>query len=121
LTEKILVVEDEPFVMMVASEALREHGFAVVEASNAHEAVALLHGDDTISLMFSDVRMPGGMDGFQLARWTAERRPRVKILMTSGEAGTGEPPTGFDWARNFIRKPYRLADLVETIRTAMKQ
>jgi CheY-like chemotaxis protein len=117
--QTILVVEDEPCVLMATSEGLRQYGFDVVEAINADEAVELLDRDQAISLVFSDVRMPGRMDGFQLARWTAERRPQVKVLITSGDVGTGEPPPGFDWSRNFVRKPYRVADVVEIIRSAM--
>lgn len=122
MAERILVVEDEPFVLMATSDALRQSGFDVLEAMNADEAVALLDQDPdgSIALVFSDVRMPGAMDGFQLARWTAERRPGVKVLITSGEIGKGQPPVGFDWQRDFVRKPYRLTDVVEMIRSAVK-
>ncbi len=124
MVEKILVVEDEPFVLMATSDALRQNGFEVVEAGSADEAVTLLDHDlghdRAISLVFSDVRMPGAMDGFQLARWTAERRPEIKVLITSGEIGKGQPPAGFDWQRDFVPKPYRLAEVVELIRSAVK-
>jgi two-component system, response regulator PdtaR len=82
--ETILVVEDEVLVRAAVTTHLRECGLKVIEASSADEAVHALGADRTIRLVFSDVNMPGQMDGNDLARWLQRERPAIKILLASG-------------------------------------
>lgn len=82
----VLIVEDEVLVRMVVAEYLRDCGFMVIEAGNAQEALALFKADIDVDAVFSDIQMPGEMDGFGLARWLRQHRPGVKVILTSGAA-----------------------------------
>lgn len=99
----VLVVEDEVVLRMAVSAHLREAGFVVIEAVDGEEAVALLRANNRIQLVFSDVMMPGTMDGDQLAEWISGRYPEIRILLTSGVAQRGHQP--------FIAKPYSFREL----------
>src|SRR6476660_4247120 len=85
----VLVVEDEVILRMAVSAHLREAGFIVIEAVDAEEAVELLRANHKIGLVFSDITMPGTMDGDQLAEWISERYPEILILLTSGVTQRG--------------------------------
>src|SRR5712671_256882 len=79
----ILVVEDEVIIRMVISAYLRDCGYKVVEAANADEAVIVLQNPDiTVEVVFSDIEMPGSMDGFALARWVRANRPGLDVILT---------------------------------------
>jgi CheY-like chemotaxis protein len=80
----VLVVEDEPLVRMDMADCLTDEGFEVIEASDADEAIKALEADGRIRLLFTDVDMPGTMDGLKLARFVADRWPPVRIIVTSG-------------------------------------
>lgn len=103
----VLVVDDEVLLRMAACAHLRDAGFVVVEAVNAAEAVALLAVRNSIGLVFTDINMPGAMDGVALAALIAERYPAVRILLTSGVAR--------DTAMPFLAKPYSFAELRQRI------
>jgi CheY-like chemotaxis protein len=80
--ETVLVVEDEVLVRVVIAEYLRGCGFKVVEAANADEALLVLeHGDIKIDIVFSDIEMPGSMDGFALSRWIRANRPGMEVIL----------------------------------------
>jgi DNA-binding response OmpR family regulator len=80
--ETILVVEDDVLVRMPISQYLRDCGYKVIEAANADEAMTvLLHEETIIDIVFTDVEMPGTLDGFALARWVREHRPSVDVIM----------------------------------------
>src|SRR5262245_10337602 len=79
----ILVVEDEVMLRLAASYHLRGAGFTVIEAANADEAVRVVGASKSIALVFSDLTMPGEMDGYALARWISREHPHIKVLMTS--------------------------------------
>jgi CheY-like chemotaxis protein len=98
-----LVVEDEVVLRMAVSDHLRDAGFGVIEAVGADEAVELLGANRSIQLVFSDVMMPGTMDGEALAAWISERYPEVPVLLASGAAQRGQMP--------FIGKPYSFLEL----------
>src|SRR4051812_4923477 len=110
----VLVVEDEPLLMMVAVEIIAELGFEVIEARHADEAIAIMQRRSDVHVVFSDVHMPGSMDGLKLAHYVRNRWPPVKILTTSGKAriAVGELPS----AGRFIAKPYTAADLGTALR-----
>jgi CheY-like chemotaxis protein len=83
--ETILVVEDEVLVRMPISQYLRDCGYRVIEAANAEEAVAVLSHTETVvvvDVVFTDIEMPGALDGFGLAKWVREHRPGVDVILT---------------------------------------
>lgn len=104
---RVLVVEDEPLIRMLVATHLADHGFSVVEAASADEAVSVLGGDGCVVLVFSDIQMPDANDGIDLAKWIASERPELKVLLTSGRPA---PEAARPWP--FVAKPYRL-DRVE--------
>ena len=110
----ILVVEDEPLVRAVAVMHLQERGFSVMEAQDADEAMLILGQDPSIAAVFSDVQMPGSMDGLALAQWLANTRPTVKVLLTSGRIIADKP---MEW--RFLAKPYKLEELEEELRNLL--
>lgn len=106
----ILVVEDETLVRLVAVEMLVEAGYRVLEARDADEALEILASRDDCRAMITDVKMPGSMDGIELAFRIAERWPSLRIGVVSGHAlpGQGEIPPG----STFLPKPYRPEDFL---------
>jgi CheY-like chemotaxis protein len=83
----VLVVEDEVLVRLVIAEYLRECGFKVHEASNADEAVIVLEKPDiSVDVVFSDIAMPGSMDGFGLSQWIRQHRPELGIILAGTPA-----------------------------------
>lgn len=110
----ILVVEDEALVRMITVEVLADAGFEVIEADCADAALPIIAARDDIGIVVTDVRMPGCMNGIELAHHIAAQRDDVAILVTSGHAR----PTRFDLPRRatFIAKPYRAEALVDEIR-----
>ena len=108
----VLVVEDEVVLRMAVSAHLREAGFVVIEAVDAEEAVELLGANRSIALVFSDINMPGPVDGNDLAAWIASRYPGIKVLLTSGIAREGGPP--------FIGKPYSFVELQRRIEAMLR-
>lgn len=112
----VLVVEDEALLRMLAADILEDEGFIVLEAVAAEEALAILECRGDIGVLFTDVNMPGKMDGLTLATHVAERWPHIRLVVTSGRQGltTDEIP---DDGR-FIAKPYRHGQLVDAIAQA---
>ncbi len=109
----ILVVEDEVIIRMGAVALLEDAGFAVLEAGNAHDAVAILEGRNDIRAIFTDVNMPGTMDGMKLARMVRGRWPPIHLIVTSGlVAAERDLPHG----GRFIRKPYDPEQVVAAVR-----
>ena len=85
----IVVVEDEALLLFSIADDLRDAGFSVLEASNADEAIALLESHPEIRLLFTDIDMPGSMDGLKLSAAVRDRWPPVKIIVTSGKSDRG--------------------------------
>jgi CheY-like chemotaxis protein len=80
--DTILVVEDDVLVRMPISQYLRDCGYKVIEAANAEEAMTVLsHKETTIDLVFTDIEMPGAVDGFGLAQWVRQHRPGLEVLL----------------------------------------
>jgi CheY-like chemotaxis protein len=106
----VLVVEDEFLIRIHAAEMIEEAGFDVVEASNADEAVAILEARLDIAVVFTDIQMPGSMDGLKLARAVRNRWPPIHIVATSGlvDVRTGDLPDG----GRFLPKPYSSAQVI---------
>jgi DNA-binding NtrC family response regulator len=86
----VLVVEDEPIVRMIAVELLEDAGLGVCEANGADDAIAALERHKEIRVLFTDVRMPGSMNGYALAHYVHSRWPEIKIIVTSGHTKVRE-------------------------------
>jgi CheY-like chemotaxis protein len=109
----VLVVEDDPLVRSVAVNHLQNCGLSVIEAATGEEAVALIRNDPRVAAVFSDIQMPGSIDGIGQARWLARERPTVKVLLTSGRMGSED----LDWP--LVAKPYRLDELEHEVRSLL--
>jgi len=109
----VLVVEDEALVRMPIAEYLRDCGYNVLEAEDAGEAIGLVDSDEAVDVVFSDVRMPGDMDGFGLARWIRDHHPEVPVLLTSGYSTRRDAEAE---RVRLIEKPYSQAQVVDRIR-----
>jgi CheY-like chemotaxis protein len=110
----VLVVEDEPLLRWNAVAAIEEAGFDVVEAENAIEAISILETRLDIRVVFTDVQMPGSMDGLRLAHLISTRWPPIRIIATSGRFRLREDdlPQG----GRHLPKPYAVADLTGMLR-----
>jgi CheY-like chemotaxis protein len=110
---RILVVDDEPLLRIFNVEMLSDAGFDVLEACDAEEALDLLEHTDDIRVVFTDVEMPGRIDGFALADRIEARWPDIGVVVTSGrrypDRAIGAP------ARCFVAKPYQVSRVVELI------
>jgi CheY-like chemotaxis protein len=116
----ILLVEDNAEVRTVTARRLRNLGYSVVEAGSATQAIEVLGSEREIDLVFSDVVMPGGMSGFELAQWMRAGAPNVPILLTSGfaedVARAGEASSS---DLEVLRKPYSGTELARALRKAI--
>jgi two-component system, response regulator PdtaR len=110
----VLIVEDEFLLRMDAASFIEDAGFLVYEAENADEAIRLLELHATIRFVFTDVNMPGSMDGLKLAHYVRGRWPPVKIIITSGLGHLREEdlPAG----AVFVKKPYHPGHITRTLR-----
>jgi signal transduction histidine kinase len=114
---RILVVEDDEEVLAVTSEGLRELGYEVVTSGNAARALEILAGDQRVDLLFSDVIMPGGINGAQLAVRARHLRPDLKVLLTSGyTAAALSLEHGLPDNLEIVGKPYQREELAKTLR-----
>ena len=107
----VLVVEDEPFLRSLLADELRDVGFNVVEAVSADEALAYVHANRNIDLVFSDIQMPGSLNGIGLATSLRAANPPLPVILTSGNM----VPDGVIGLSAFIPKPYRLAEAVSLV------
>ena len=110
----VLVVDDEPAIRAVLCEFLKECGLGSVSAGSAGEALALMESRGDIDLVFSDVRMPGGMDGCALAHWILENKPELPVILATGDARTVHA-AGLSQIETF-GKPYDFEAAVRKIR-----
>jgi CheY-like chemotaxis protein len=111
----VLVAEDEELVRLVTAEALRDVGLEVMEAEHAEAALSVLeHYAARIHVLFTDIHMPGSMDGLALAHYTSKNWPRIALLITSARP---QPDRAKIPAKSrFLAKPYRHAHVVQHIR-----
>ncbi|WP_192843146.1 response regulator [Aureimonas sp. AU12] len=112
-----LVVDDEPLIRMDTGDILCDAGFHVVEARTADEAFAFLERHPSLRLVFTDVQMPGDLDGFQLARLVAERWPHVSVIVASGAVRPG--PGDLPDQAEFINKPFTPQLVLDTVQRTM--
>lgn len=100
----VLIVEDEPLLREMAVEFVEDAGFVALEAGDADEAVALLEVRSDIAVLFTDINMPGSMNGLKLAHTVRDRWPPIKILVASGQLRLG--PSDLPSNGIFLGKPY---------------
>ncbi|UPK32980.1 PAS domain S-box protein [Bradyrhizobium sp. 186] len=118
--EKILIVEDDALVRQYVVTQIKSLGYAALEAANAAEALIIIDADAGIDLLFTDIIMPGAMNGRQLADEAARRRPDLKTLFTSGYTENAIVHHGrLDSGVLLLAKPYRKSELAKMLRTAL--
>jgi CheY-like chemotaxis protein len=118
--EKILIVEDDALVRQYVVTQIKSLGYTALEAANAAEALVIIDADKDIDLLFTDVIMPGNMNGRQLADEAARRRPDLKTLFTSGYTENAIVHHGrLDSGVLLLAKPYRKSELAKMLRTAL--
>lgn len=118
-THPVLIVEDEPLIRMVAIDALEDNGFAILEADDAGAALKMLEDTPGIALIFTDINMPGDIDGMNLAAEVAKRWPEIEIIVTSGGVRLAQsdiPDSG-----KFLPKPYDTAQLVHLVKEQLSK
>src|SRR4051794_12810461 len=112
----VLIVEDEYLVRQVLKEELISAGYEVAAAGDADEAIAILESRSDIRLVFTDIDIPGSMDGLKLAACVRDRWPPLHIILTTGKARPAEIPAN----AVFIPKPYLGASVVAAVKTFEK-
>ncbi|ACK51713.1 response regulator receiver protein [Methylocella silvestris BL2] len=109
----VLIVEDEPLLMLLAVSIVEDAGYVALEAGSAAAAIIILESRTDIRIVFSDVGLPGDMDGLKLANLIRDRWPPIALLLTSGRPlpGSGELPAG----GIFIPKPYQSEEVTDAL------
>jgi PAS domain S-box-containing protein len=115
--ETVLVVEDEPRVRRITISRLEDLGYRVLDAPNGPSALTVLDAHPEIDLLFTDMVMPAGMTGADLAIAARHKRPEIKVLFTSGYAEPDVVERGQAAEAGWLRKPYSALDLARTLRT----
>lgn len=113
-TLKILVVDDDPEVLAVASASLEADGYSVLQAENGPAALEILQENSDVALLFTDIVMPGYIDGFDLAERAKQLHPGLRVLYTSGylkDEGV--------WEGSLLVKPWRVEWLREAVKEAL--
>ncbi len=110
----VLIVEDEFLLRVDAADMITAAGFEAIAAANADEAIEILEARWDITVVFTDIQMPGSMDGLKLARAVKGRWPPIKIIATSGHAHVRE--TDLPEGGRFLRKPYSSMQITGLLR-----
>jgi CheY-like chemotaxis protein len=110
---KVLIVEDEALVRELSAEFLHEAGYTVLEAGNAEQALRTLEGDPAIGIVFTDIEMPGALDGVALSWRVRERWPHIGVVVTSGRVLPQSSHIPGD--SRFLRKPYSANALLTSV------
>ncbi len=110
----VLIVEDELLLRMNAVDMIKVAGFDIVEAANADEAIEILEARRDIGVVFTDIQMPGSMDGLKLVRAVRGRWPPIKIVATSGHIGVAQ--TDLPEGGRFVPKPYSPGQVMDVLR-----
>ena len=119
-SETILVVEDEPDVRVFARDTLHGLGYSVREAGDGQTALDIIDREPGLRLLFTDVGLPGGLDGRQLADEVRRRRPELKVLFTTGYARGALLSNGrLDGGADLLRKPFNATDLAQKVRSVL--
>jgi CheY-like chemotaxis protein len=119
--EVILVVEDDVAVLEMAVESLSDLGYQTLTAEDAQSALAILRSNARIDILFSDVVMPGGMNGVQLSVEAKRLRPQLKVLLSSGYTGAALGQSGVPEDMPILSKPYRREDVAKKLRMVLRR
>jgi CheY-like chemotaxis protein len=115
----VLVVDDDPDVLLVAATLLGGQGYTVLEASGGAEAMQIMRGHPEIAILFTDIVMPGDVDGFELAHQAKQLRPALRVIYTSGyieQIPWGEKGIGYG---PLLPKPWRKEQLLDLVRSML--
>jgi two-component system, response regulator PdtaR len=110
----VLVVEDDPLIRMTAADVIADAGWEALEAANAQEAICAIDEHPEVKVLFTDVNMPGPVDGVELVECVHRDHPEIELVVTSGRSHISEralPDEG-----TFLPKPYGQDDLVRTLK-----
>ena len=110
----VLVVEDEFLIRQYALQMVDDAGFEAIEAANADEAITILEGRNDVRIVFTDIQMPGSIDGLKLAHAIRDRWPPIKLIVTSGHMIP--PHTALPRGGRFVSKPYQPIDVTRALR-----
>src|ERR1051325_2918124 len=116
----VLVVDDDPDVLLVAATLLGDQGYTVLEASSGAEAMQVMRANSEIAVLFTDILMPGEVDGFELAHQAKQLRPALRVIYTSGyieQIPWGEK--GIGYAGPLLPKPWRKEQLLDVVRSML--
>ena len=116
-TKTVLIVEDETLIRMNAADRIAQAGWRALEAGNADEALTILNREASVTVLFTDINMPGLMSGLDLAECVCRSHPGIQIIVTSGK-WVG-PPEALPANATFLPKPYHLEDLVRHVMTGL--
>ena len=116
----ILVVEDELLIRLHVADTLRDRGFKVIEVGDAPAALEVLQAKLPVDAVFTDVSLPGDMDGFALARWIRQHRPGLPVVLTSGEV-TAEHAYAVSANEPFFAKPCDYDDIARFLRRELER
>ena len=116
----VLIAEDEPLIRMAYAEYLAECGYVPIEVGSGDAALNILEKNIAIDIVLSDVRMPGKHDGFAVARWVAEHRPHIPVILISGDARARENDPHLAGAV-LLRKPAEMRVIEQYIRKALSK
>jgi CheY-like chemotaxis protein len=120
--ETVLVVEDEVLIRMVISEYLRDCGYKVIEAANADEAILVLqHEEVTIDIVFTDIEMPGSMDGFGLSQWIRANRRGLEVILVGSPARAADAAGELCESGPTLSKPYESRVVLDRIKRLLAE
>ncbi len=114
----VLIVEDEALLLFAIADELREAGFEVLEARNAAEAIVILESNTRVDVLFTDVDMPGTIDGIRLSQIVRDRWPPIAIIVTSGKGM--QMSTDLPRGAVFMPKPYGVSSVAATINRVLQ-
>ncbi|WP_018900680.1 response regulator [Rhizobium sp. 2MFCol3.1] len=115
----VIVVEDEPLIRLFIADALEGAGFAVLEAGSVLEAVGVLGMRTDVDAIFTDVDMPGGLSGIDLANMVASVSPHMGVVVTSGRADVN--PSDLPAGAKFLPKPYNATVAIATVESVIQR
>jgi CheY-like chemotaxis protein len=110
----VLIVDDEPIIRMYATVLVEDAGYVAIEAATADEALAILSARDDIRVLFTDVEMPGSLNGLELVEVVRETWPPIELIVTSGHVQVD--PQRLPERARFFRKPYTESEVIKALR-----
>lgn len=110
----VLIVDDEPIIRMYATVLVEDAGYVAIEAATADEALAILSARDDIRVLFTDVEMPGSLNGLELVEVVRETWPPIELIVASGHVQVD--PQRLPERARFFRKPYTESEVIKALK-----